>query len=260
MKALHLRKHIKPNRFIVPLFSAAATILLAISIPDTGKPGMGIRIGVCTLLVGSIMLALHASESHVQRRHFAVSVLLVAAVLIIAGDIYPKLEWVRGIGQLVAMVPIIWAAYKVIRWIARQEIITMEPVVAGVLVYLLMALAFGSLYGAIADLSSQALFCSPNGDGSLSTHTYFSLTTITTTGYGDFTACIPVARSVAVSEMVFGQVYLVTIISLLAATWAASASVPLTMKWNLTGVAPAVPCLTRARPVLGLRRHVPAMK
>lgn len=215
MAKFHLKNHTGPNRFIVPLLSSAVTILVAISIPDTGSSGMGIRIGVSALLVLSILLALNASESRVQRRHFAISVLLVAAVLTLAGNIDPRLEWVRGIGQLVAMVPIIWAAYKVIRWIARQEVITMEPVVAGVLVYLLMALAFGSLYGAIADLSPHSLFCGSNGDGSLSTRTYFSLTTITTTGYGDFVACISIARSVAVSEMVFGQVYLVTIISLL---------------------------------------------
>jgi hypothetical protein len=54
---------------------------------------------------------------------------------------------------------------------------------------------------------------------------YFSLSTITTVGYGDLTAITPFARLVATAEAVSGQVYLVTFVAMLvglrAQHWAA---------------------------------------
>jgi hypothetical protein len=44
---------------------------------------------------------------------------------------------------------------------------------------------------------------------------YFSFTSMTTTGYGDLTPATPAGRAISVLEMLIGQIYLVTIISLL---------------------------------------------
>ena len=43
---------------------------------------------------------------------------------------------------------------------------------------------------------------------------YFSFVTITTIGYGDFTAASSVGRMTAVLEAVFGQLYLITVVAL----------------------------------------------
>ena len=42
---------------------------------------------------------------------------------------------------------------------------------------------------------------------------YFSFVTITTLGYGDVQPVIPIARSLAITEALFGQIYLVTLIA-----------------------------------------------
>ena len=42
---------------------------------------------------------------------------------------------------------------------------------------------------------------------------YFSLATLTTTGFGDFVAGAPMGRTVAVLEAIFGQLWLVTIVA-----------------------------------------------
>jgi carbon starvation protein CstA len=49
---------------------------------------------------------------------------------------------------------------------------------------------------------------------------YFSLTTLTTVGYGDLAAVTPIARLLATSEAVIGQVYLVTFVAMLVALFA----------------------------------------
>ena len=43
---------------------------------------------------------------------------------------------------------------------------------------------------------------------------YFSFVTITTTGYGDFTAASGIGRMTAVLEAIFGQLYLITVVAL----------------------------------------------
>ena len=44
---------------------------------------------------------------------------------------------------------------------------------------------------------------------------YYSFTVLTTTGFGDLTAAHGVGRALAVLEMLMGQIYLVTVISIL---------------------------------------------
>ena len=44
---------------------------------------------------------------------------------------------------------------------------------------------------------------------------YFSFTTLTTTGYGDFAPATSVGKAISVVEMLLGQLYLVTVIGLL---------------------------------------------
>ena len=51
---------------------------------------------------------------------------------------------------------------------------------------------------------------------------YFSLATITTTGYGDFTAASELGRLLAMAEAVTGQVYLVTFVAMLVGLFAAN--------------------------------------
>jgi hypothetical protein len=44
---------------------------------------------------------------------------------------------------------------------------------------------------------------------------YYSFTVLTTTGFGDLTAAHGAGRALAVTEMLVGQIYLVTVISVL---------------------------------------------
>ncbi len=201
----------REHRFRLPMVVTAATILFMIATPDSAATRF-VSIG---LVAASVLLALHASEMMSSRRHIAIGVMVLAALMSTYGSAVDNAQWTRGFGQILAALPMLWAALMVVTWIGRQRVITLEAVVAGILVYMLIALAFSGFYGAMADLFRDPLFCGVNGDGDGSDRTYFSLVTITTTGYGDFVPCLRLGRAVAVSEAVFGQIYLVTIISLL---------------------------------------------
>ena len=79
------------------------------------------------------------------------------------------------------------------------------------MLYLSLATIFAPAHDLIWELSSNAFSNVVARGGSLeeaATMLYFSLTTLTTTGYGDIVAVDPFARSLANLEAVLGQFYL----------------------------------------------------
>ena len=87
--------------------------------------------------------------------------------------------------------------------------------ISGVLsLYLLLGMAFAFLYGAIDGLGGGEFFAS-GADATVSRCLYFSFTTLTTVGYGDLVAGSDLGRTLAIFEALLGQIYLVTVVSLL---------------------------------------------
>src|SRR5262249_12650745 len=80
-----------------------------------------------------------------------------------------------------------------------------------VVVYLDIAMIFAASYGLFWEMSPGAFANLPaRADRSVETASmlYFSLTTLSTTGYGDIVAVDPLGRSLANLEAVIGQFYL----------------------------------------------------
>jgi len=77
---------------------------------------------------------------------------------------------------------------------------------------------FASGYAAIQHLGEADFFA--NGQpANTQTYQYFSFTTLTTLGYGDFTAEQNGGRAVAVLEALTGQVFLATLVARLVAAY-----------------------------------------
>jgi len=87
------------------------------------------------------------------------------------------------------------------------------PAVRGVLtIYLLLGLLFSSVHSFFAALITNYL----SGAGTHPTTSdtlYFSLSTLTTVGYGDIVPVANVARAVASIEALIGQLYLVSVVA-----------------------------------------------
>jgi hypothetical protein len=100
-----------------------------------------------------------------------------------------------------------------VRLVIERGVI-LQAVFGALAVYVLVGLTFGFVIGAVASGSSTDYFAQGT-DASQSTRVYFSFTTLTTTGYGDYTAATRGGHALAVLEMLLGQLYLVTVISIL---------------------------------------------
>src|SRR5262245_21606995 len=80
--------------------------------------------------------------------------------------------------------------------------------------YMLIGMAFGFVYGAINYFGGDPVF---NGGqaATVSNCLYFSFITLSTVGYGDFVARTDLGHTLAVFEALIGQIYLVTVVSLI---------------------------------------------
>lgn len=219
--ALIDRLNLKPNNFVVPVSATALAIIYMIVAPE----GTTARLAGIVLTTAAILLTLHAADMAASSRHAATAVMIGAALLSSYGTATGRTE-VHAVGNILAAAPILFSAAMVLRWIGRQarKQINLQAVVGGVLVYLLIGLMFSWVIGAVIDLDPATPYFCTQPNVSNSDRVYFSFSTITTTGFGDYVPCTQVGHALAVTETVFGQVYLVTIIALLVGNLGRSAS------------------------------------
>ena len=172
---------------------------------------------VGTVLIGAtLMLALYAAELPSRLLRVAAALILIIVAGVVIASVAGKGTTVTGIaaianGLLVAVAPPA-VVIGVLRNLRATGTVTVT-VVAGVLcLYLLVGLFFAFTYIAIQNLGGAPFFS--NGAAATSSRSvYFSFITMTTVGYGDFTARTNLGHTLAVGEALLGQIYLVTVVA-----------------------------------------------
>jgi hypothetical protein len=110
------------------------------------------------------------------------------------------------------------AALGVVVWgaVFGSGRVTHHRIQGAIVLYLIIALAFAALYQIVIVLIPSAISPLPGG----SDHSmvgprlvYFSLVTLTSTGYGDILPLHPIARSLANLETVIGQLFPATLLA-----------------------------------------------
>jgi hypothetical protein len=173
------------HRYGLVLLATAVLAVFSLVAPDTGPDRvLGFLGAAATLLIGVV-----TSEAPARtRRVVAVAALLSGATIgVISGGLV-RLIVERGVG--------------------------VQAVLGALAVYLLIGMTFAFAVGALAE-GLHAPYFAQGGDIVQSRRTYFSFTVLTTTGFGDLTPAAGIGRLLAVLEMLLGQLYLVTVISLL---------------------------------------------
>ena len=94
----------------------------------------------------------------------------------------------------------------------------MQSIYGALSAYLVIGLMFAACYSAIQHLGAGHFFAGGE-PANTQTFQYFSFTTLTTLGYGDFTAAGNGSRAIAVMEALTGQVFLATLVARLVAAY-----------------------------------------
>lgn len=139
---------------------------------------------------------------------------VVVALLASLGAILLGGQFGSSAVRLVTFLTILIAPAAIVRDVARHPRITIRTVFGVLCVYLLLGLIFQALFTVVADLDS-ANFFAQGTDGTAADRLYFSYTTLTTVGFGDFTAATGLGRSLTISEALLGQLYLVVVVALI---------------------------------------------
>jgi hypothetical protein len=107
-------------------------------------------------------------------------------------------------------------AVLIVRRVLARPAVTLQSIYGALSAYLIIGLMFAAFYGAQQALGTAAFFAD-HQPGNTQTFQYFSFTTLTTLGYGDFVAAGNDGRALAVIEALTGQVFLATLVARLVA-------------------------------------------
>ena len=113
---------------------------------------------------------------------------------------------------------LVLAVFFIVRQVLAQPEITEQSIYGALSAYMMIGLIFSAVYLAMWKFTGISHSFFANGDKpNTKLFQYFSFTTLTTLGYGDFTAAGDGGRAVAVLEAMVGQMFLATLVARLVA-------------------------------------------
>jgi hypothetical protein len=128
----------------------------------------------------------------------------------------------EGAAQLWKGLVLLLTAALIVRRVLARPTVTIQSIYGALSAYIILGLMFAAFYAAIYHLAAGPFFA--NGQpADTQTFQYFSFTTLTTLGYGDFVAVGEGGRAVAVMEALTGQIFLATLVARLVAAFRAPA-------------------------------------
>jgi hypothetical protein len=186
-----------------------------IAVAGNGDAG---RIASMVIFATTTWLALRASQVKRRILRIALALIPLATVLAIVFVLVGNEDTAIVVNKLLTILLVVVAPVAILKRLVEHPVISLNTFYGAVCVYLLIAMFFATLYGLIAIVSGDQFFAQLSDvtirDTPAVDYLYFSFVTITTTGYGDFTAATGVGRMTAVLEAIFGQLYLITVVAL----------------------------------------------
>ena len=178
------------------------------------------------LFLGVVLIALRTGKFRRRTGQLiAVGLLLgsvVAAVLQLAdhqpaGSTAAQSNPGAALANLWTALLLLLAVFFIVRQVLAQPDITEQSIFGVLSAYMIIGLIFSAVFVAMWKFSPHPAFFANGAAENTKTFQYFSFTTLTTLGYGDFTAAGDGGRAVAVIEAMVGQMFLATLVARLVA-------------------------------------------
>jgi hypothetical protein len=190
--------------------------LLSLIVQGALPPSPVQRVAVTVLAAAALLLAFRAARLPRSLIAFAAGLafaaIAVALVRALTGEVGDGAA--RAVNALVLVFGPPAVAVGVVRDLRASGEVRLDAVMGALALYLLLGMLFGMVYG-VADHVGETAFFAGGQDATVSRCVYFSFSTLTTVGFGDLTAGTAPGRTMAVLEALIGQIYLVTIVSLI---------------------------------------------
>lgn len=202
------------------VYLLALVVLLHFIYPVT-LDGRSVTIIVYQLLY-TVMFAAGIFVSSNNRRHL-IWMSCITVAWLIAGLMYsfdPTSFWKLQATYVMLFLFQGSIIMTLMRYIFRAHAVTRDVLYAAVTVYILLAALFVPLYGFLEGVAPGAIVDNVTGQPVLWQQLiYYSLATLTTTGYGDIVPVNPWARGLANIEAVIGVLYLAILMARLVSLY-----------------------------------------
>lgn len=195
-------------------FGLLLIVLISAYVLSAFTTGRATDAAQLVLYGGTAILSLHTSS--VPKRHIK---LLIAALIAGSGVMITlslTSETGRGIADIWRAAILLFVIAVIVRSVLAKETVTIQSIYGAFSAYMIVGLMFASAFAAIDRLGGGHFFAG-NQPANTETFQYFSFTTLTTLGYGDFTAVGAPGRAIAVLEALTGQIFLATLVARLVA-------------------------------------------
>jgi hypothetical protein len=199
------------RRYGLLLVACLASLCVQGVVPPTGVQ----QVLVSALSGAILLLALRAAQ--VSRR-LVPPVLGLAAVVfgltlyrVTFGGIDEGAARAMNAGLILFGPPIV--AIGIVRELRSSAEVRTEAVMGVLSLYVLLGMFFAFVYGAIDRLGHT--FFAHGAEATVAHCLYYSFVTLATVGYGDFAARTDLGHTLSVLEALIGQIYLVTVVSVI---------------------------------------------
>jgi hypothetical protein len=171
---------------------------------------------ILTSLLLGLTLLYGLRTSRAGRRPYRVALVAVPATVVLGfvSGSDPHRTVLAGFVLVMNMLFVAAVVAAIVARLAGHLKVRMQTVLGALCIYLLLGMFFAFLFASIALFRGEPFFVQ-GAQNSIVHFLYFSFVTMSTVGYGDFTAASELGQMVAAMEAIIGQLYLVTVVALL---------------------------------------------
>lgn len=190
-------------------------ILTAFAIQGIASPGAWEQVVVSALLATTLLLSGWASDA---RPRVLAGSLVIGVAVVVASIAEAAAGIIDGPATRLANLLLVTLAppmivIGVVRVLQKRQRVTVAAVFGVLCLYILLGMFFAFVYGVIERYDGP--FFAQEAQATVAHCLYYSYTTLTTVGYGDFTAASNLGHTLSSFEALAGQIYLVTVVSLI---------------------------------------------
>jgi Ion channel len=208
------------------------------------------------LFLGVLVLALRTGPRNTRMANVAFVVALIGTVAATVALLTHTPDG-EGAADIWKGLVLLLTAAIIVRRVLAKPTVTVQSIYGALSAYLIIGLMFAAFFAAFQHLGTQPFFAH-HEKATTQTLQYFSFTTLTTLGYGDYTAGTNGGQALAVIEALTGQVFLATLVARLVAAYRAPSSQEAPAADRVSSVGQTRPRARRRWPPSSVRRRTPA--
>src|SRR3954470_4232836 len=174
----------------------------------------GVLLAVLTSMCATV--ALISAGARRPLPHWSAALGTAAVILALVAAVAGGSSRALGASALIQVVLLAVASGEMLGAVLREYEVNFRTILGAISVYVLLGILFAYVYVAVDRLQSGPFFGQHTQTGDF---VFFSITTLSTTGYGNLVPAAQPGRMLSGLEMLTGQIFLVTLIAGLVSLW-----------------------------------------